>query len=86
MVKHVKIYMDYFGYGEQDFIPCEVDGRKAVDIHHIHGRGKGKDVINNLCALCRDCHDKAHNNRHTYMSPDVYQAIHDNFMKEFSNT
>ena len=61
MKKHTKIYMDYFGYGEQDFIPCELCGGKAVDIHHIHGRGKGMDRIENLMALCRKCHTMAHN-------------------------
>ena len=73
--------MDYFGYGEQDIILCEVCGKKAVDIHHIHGRGKGRDVENNLIALCRICHDKAHNNYNTYVHPDVYQAIHNNYLK-----
>jgi len=52
MVKHVKVYMQYFGYGEQDVISCEVCGARAVDIHHINGRGKGRDVIGNLVALC----------------------------------
>ena len=60
MKKHTKIYMDYFGYGIDDFIPCESCGRKAVDIHHIEARGMGgttdKDTIDNLMALCRYCH------------------------------
>jgi hypothetical protein len=60
MKKHVKIYMDYFDYGIEDFIPCEVCGSKAVDIHHIENRGMGgskqKDVIEYLQALCRKCH------------------------------
>ena len=60
MQKHTKIYLDYFQLGEQDFIPCEACGAKAVDIHHIFGRGKGKDVIGNLMALCRKHHDAAH--------------------------
>lgn len=60
MQKHTKIYLDYFGYGEQSFIPCEVCGSRAVDIHHINGRGKGKDVIENLMALCRYHHNQAH--------------------------
>ncbi|MFW5889295.1 MAG: HNH endonuclease [Nanoarchaeota archaeon] len=62
MKKHTKIYLKYFGYGEQDFIPCEICGNKAVDIHHIERRGMGgsklKDVISNLMGLCRKCHDK----------------------------
>jgi peptide deformylase len=60
MKKHVKIYLDYFGYGVDDFIPCEVCGSRAVDIHHIDCRGMGgsknKDEISNLQALCRQHH------------------------------
>jgi 5-methylcytosine-specific restriction endonuclease McrA len=60
MKKHVKIYLDHFGYGIEDFIPCEVCGKKAVDIHHINARGMGGsknfDTIDNLQALCRYCH------------------------------
>jgi hypothetical protein len=52
--------MSYFGYDESDFIPCEVCGLKAVDINHIDARGMGgskiKDTIDNLQALCRECH------------------------------
>jgi hypothetical protein len=58
--KHVKLYLDYFDY--HDFIPCEVCGGKAVDIHHINCRGMGgsktKDEIENLMAVCRECHIK----------------------------
>lgn len=60
MKKHTKLYLDYFGYGIEDFIPCESCGVKAVDIHHIEARGMGGDKkadnINNLMALCRQCH------------------------------
>ena len=61
MQKHTKIYMQYFDFGIDDFIPCEACGNKAVDIHHIFGRGKDKDVIENLMALCRKHHEAAHN-------------------------
>jgi 5-methylcytosine-specific restriction endonuclease McrA len=48
------------GYKNSDFIPCEVCGRQAVDIHHIKARGMGgskdKDEIENLMAVCRSCH------------------------------
>ena len=48
------------GYDETDWIPCEVCNRQAVDIHHIEARGMGgseeRDTIENLMALCRDCH------------------------------
>jgi 5-methylcytosine-specific restriction endonuclease McrA len=62
--KHTKIYLQYYGYTEADFVACEVCGSKAVDIHHINSRGMGgdpigkKDVIENLQALCRECHVK----------------------------
>lgn len=76
MQKHVKVYMDYFGYGIEDFIPCEACGSKAVDIHHIYGRGKGKDVISNLMALCRKHHTAAHDN----ISKSEMQLIHNSFL------
>ncbi len=57
--------MKHYGYGEQDFIPCAVCDSKAIDIHHLRGRGKNKDVISNLIALCRTCHTKAHDNELT---------------------
>ena len=79
MQKHTKIYFDYFDYGEQDVIPCEACTRPAVDIHHIHGRGKGKDVIKNLIALCRKCHDMAHNSKN-HITPEDFQYIHNNFL------
>lgn len=60
MKKHTKIYLNYFGYDTTDFIPCEVCGSQAVDIHHIECRGMGgskeADKIENLQALCRKCH------------------------------
>ena len=81
MQPHVKIYLKHFDKGMDDFIPCEVCGARAKDIHHIRGRGKGKDVITNLMAVCRSCHDKCHSNGKTYLHPDVAQVIHDKFLK-----
>ena len=68
MKNHTKIYIKHFGYGGEDFMPCEVCGSRAVDIHHIHRRGMGgnadADKIENLMAVCRLCHieygDKKH--------------------------
>jgi 5-methylcytosine-specific restriction endonuclease McrA len=55
--------MDYFDYGEQDFVPCEVEGRRCVDVHHLIFKSQGgKDIIENLIGLCRDCHNEAHKN------------------------
>jgi ribosome-binding protein aMBF1 (putative translation factor) len=60
MRKHTQIYLQGMGLKKCDFIPCEVCGRQAVDIHHIKARGMGgsddKDVIENLMAVCRSCH------------------------------
>jgi hypothetical protein len=65
MKPHVKIYMRHFSYDESDFIACECGcGQRAVDIHHVESRGMGgresMDKIDNLIALSRECHDKAH--------------------------
>lgn len=51
--------------GEQEKILCEACNMDyAVDIHHIEFKslhpGKDKDREENLIALCRDCHDMAH--------------------------
>ena len=52
--------MTFFKYDVSDFIPCEVCGTMATDIHHIQARRMGgtkeKDDIHNLMALCRKCH------------------------------
>lgn len=32
MKNYIKVYLDYFGYGEQDFIPCEACGGKSTKI------------------------------------------------------
>lgn len=67
MKKHTKIYFDYFNYCEQDVILCEVCGSKGNDIHHLEAKGMGgsktKDYIENLIAVCRDCHVKCHSNK-----------------------
>ena len=62
MKKHTKLYLAYFGYDQSDFIPCEICGTQANDIHHIECRGMGgtkePENIDNLQAVCRDCHIK----------------------------
>ncbi len=59
--------MSYFDYVQDDVILCEHCGNRAVDIHHITPKGMGgsktKDYIENLIALCRKCHEMAHNNQ-----------------------
>ncbi len=62
MKKHTMTYLNHFGYDITDFIPCEVCGKTAIDIHHIEARGIGgskeADNIENLMALCREDHLK----------------------------
>ena len=63
MKKHTKIYLDALGYSIGDFIPCEISGNRANDIHHIESRGMGgdpnseKDRIENLMAVTRKYHE-----------------------------
>ena len=64
MVKYKQVYLDYYGLIPEDFIPCEVCSAPSVDIHHLIIKGMGgsrtKDYIENLIAVCRDCHNKCH--------------------------
>jgi len=69
MQKHIKNYLNHFKYSETDVIQCEVCHNKAVDIHHIYPRSSfgnkrkdEQDEVSNLIALCRNCHEKAHDN------------------------
>lgn len=72
MKAHTKIYFDYFGYDVNSWIACEVCGGTSVDIHHVVPRSKfgskrkeEQDNISNLIALCRNCHNQAHDNKIT---------------------
>jgi 5-methylcytosine-specific restriction endonuclease McrA len=61
MQKHIKIYLKHFGYDATDFIACEYCGKPGNDIHHLTARSRGgKDEIENLMCLCRECHHEVH--------------------------
>jgi predicted restriction endonuclease len=77
MQKYIKVYLDYFDYKTQSEVMCEACGSPAVDIHHIDGRGKGKDVIKNLMALCRRHHTMAHEK----IPKSEMQLIHNYFLQ-----
>lgn len=73
MEKHVSNYMKAFGYDESSFIPCELCGAKATDIHHVQPRSKfgskrkeEQDELENLIALCRICHEFAHSGKRNF--------------------
>jgi len=83
MNKHVKIYLNHFDIGEADTWYCEgcmkPDHIQSLEIHHIYGRGKDKDVITNLMCLCRKCHERAHGGIHP-VSKGEFQLIHGYFL------
>jgi hypothetical protein len=58
VVKHKKIYLEYFGYGDQDMVPSEYSGLRAEHIHHLNGRIS--DEIWNLMAVTGEEHDRVH--------------------------
>jgi len=64
MVKYKQVYIDFWGYTIADFIPCAYCSSTSVDFHHLVFRSHGgKDEPDNLIALCRTCHEKAHNDK-----------------------
>ena len=85
MKAYLKIYLHDRGFTTTDFIPCEVCGAQAVDIHHIQPRGMGgsktRDTPDNLIAMCRPCHHEADFGTKL---PKEYlkQLVHDNREKQ----
>lgn len=73
--------MEFFDFGEQDFIPCELCGIRANEVHHIEARGMGgsktKDHIENLMAICREHHDEYGDKK---QFKEYLQKIHDNYI------
>ena len=79
MKPYTKIYLNAFGYDISSFIPCEVCNEKAVDIHHINGRHGDCNVIENLQALCRHCHE-TYGQKKIYL--DMLVTMHQKRMNE----
>ena len=85
MLKHKRKYLNYFGYGEQDIVPCEICGSPASDIHHIkHKSQSGNNDIENLMALCRHCHDMAHSDKSIYET-SYFEAVHLKFLSNYKS-
>lgn len=84
MKQHTRIYLDFFGYKIPEDCVCECCGSQSVDTHHLNSRGMGgdptgkKDVIENLMAVCRRCHD-SYGDKPQYM--DMLTEVHLKFMK-----
>lgn len=76
--------MEFFGFTTGDFIPSEISGRPAADIHHIKSRGMGgdptgkRDVIENLMALTREEHDR-YGDKAQYV--DWLKDVHRSYME-----
>jgi hypothetical protein len=99
-VNYKKIWCTFFGYAmsNDEFIPSEVSGRQAIDIHHIHPKQMGGkdtfiydgitydiDCIENLIALNRDEHTAAHDpTSKDYLTKDELWNIHKKKMEGFS--
>ena len=79
MKKYIKNYMEAYGFYSREEIYCQVCGAIASDIHHIIFKsqifGKNRDAPENLIALCRVCHEKAHNLRTPFLKVEKLQEI-----------
>lgn len=62
MQKHIKNFKERYQLSEGEIFICQhCHQTAAVDIHHIIFKSRGgSDEVENLIALCRECHDKAH--------------------------
>ena len=84
MKKHTRLYLDFFGFKIPEDCVCEICESPSVDIHHLKSRGMGgdpkgkKDVIENLMAVCRKCHDECGD---VPAKMEMLTEIHLKFMK-----
>jgi hypothetical protein len=77
MQKYTKIYLDFFGFGLDNYIPCQICLRKAEGIHHIKYRSQGgTDDIENIMAVCTECHDKLHFKKRPFIYEKEAKRIH----------
>lgn len=80
---YIEKYCKYFGYDYDEFIPSELSGQQANDIHHIRYRSQqGDDSIDNLIALTREEHNKAHFISGK-LTADYLQDKHNQFKKRY---
>lgn len=61
MIAYKKIYLKFWGFGEQDLVPSEYSGLRAENIHHLIFKSQGgPDEIWNLMAITGEEHDRVH--------------------------
>jgi len=66
MKSYTRVYLKYFSLDPSSWIGCEVCNSTAVDLHHLEPRSIAKNKLNlidNIVALCRDCHTKAEHDK-----------------------
>lgn len=64
-MSYITNYMKHYNIGEQDIVLCKAKSEEclgvAVDLHHIVFKSQGgKDNVENLIPICRNCHNLAH--------------------------
>jgi 5-methylcytosine-specific restriction endonuclease McrA len=83
MVKYKEVYLKAFNLTRDEFVECEVCKGQAVEIHHLDCKGMGgskeKDTIDNLMAVCRECHVK-YGDKKQYK--DLLQEIHNKVLED----
>lgn len=80
MKNYTKTYLKHFGYGADSFIPCEICGTRAVDIHHIKARSVARELVNditNLMAICRKHHEEYGDKKEHI---EFLQTVHNNHL------
>ena len=76
MKAHIKNYLKAHGLDQDSYITCQVCNAQASDIHHVvYKSQQGKDNAENLIALCREDHDRAHFKKEPYLQVEELQEI-----------
>ena len=88
MQKHTKIYLDYFGLSEGDYIGSELSDSPSGPPHHIILKSAGgKDVIENIMALTPKEHELAHfrgtMDESKWLRAEYLQEKHNQFKKRY---
>ena len=76
-MNYKQLYRKHFGYLNDEYVPCEMCGGTAVDVHHVKYKScGGKDEIENLVGLCRTCHNRAHFKEEPYLEREDLLTVH----------
>ncbi len=79
MKTYIQNYLDQYGYCQDEIVISEISGLPSADFHHIQYRShSGSDDAENIIALTREEHMKAHSGEYT---KEYLQEIHNNFSR-----